>query len=276
MTNSIVTDPAGLASIAATTAASGTVADLQNTIATGLAVSSPADNGAIFAISEGLSGDIGQLTSVTSNLAFTQGTLDVAEAGATVISDGLNSLAALATDLGNGFLSDSQSALLQQSFSAQLADLQSFASAASFNGINLLDGSSAGFSVVAGVDGSSLSIPGTDLASALAAITVPTSPDEALALLDPDTGALAAAQASTAETLGSLGSTAQSVDAQLAFANDLLDATTVGQGALVDADIAESAADLSAATVQQELAVIAQGITSSSEASILSLFEGVS
>ncbi|PZU15661.1 MAG: flagellin, partial [Shinella sp.] len=71
-----------------------------------------------------------------------------------------------------------------------------------------------------------------------------------------------------------LGSISKRIDLQTEFANKLSDAIESGVSKLVDADMEEESAKLSALQTQQQLAVQSLSIANSSSQNILTLFRG--
>jgi len=72
--------------------------------------------------------------------------------------------------------------------------------------------------------------------------------------------------------LSSLGQDVRSIDKAQEFNSVLQDATDIGLGAIVDADLAKESAKLQSLQVQQQLSTQALGIANQSPSIVLSLF----
>ena len=110
------------------------------------------------------------------------------------------------------------------------------------------------------MDTSTLGIASIDLTTSSGASTALTAIDSAIT--------------SVADKLASLGSAANRIEVQTEFTTSLIDILTAGLGNLVDADLAEEAANLTALQVQQQLGVQSLSIANAAPSTILSLFQG--
>ncbi|MGC2855643.1 flagellin [Novispirillum sp. DQ9] len=142
---------------------------------------------------------------------------------------------------------------------SEIADLETaaadIASGAEFTGVNFLTGGT--YSIVTDLAGGTMSVAGSDV-SGLGATT---------------TAAGADTHIDTLKTLGqTLGAAKQSLEARKAFMDAMNDALKTGTGALVDADMTEESARLSALQVQQQLGAQAMGIANQAPQVLLSLF----
>jgi len=131
----------------------------QNEVSTGQAVSSAADNPAIYSIANTINANISGLSAVSASLNF----------GAQIVSTASNAIEAINTVLGNlqqtvttsGGTGINQTTL-QAAITADLASINQFAAQSTFNGVNLLttsgdsnvNASNFSLNVVQGLDGS--------------------------------------------------------------------------------------------------------------------------
>ena len=86
------------------------------------------------------------------------------------------------------------------------------------------------------------------------------------------TGAIASFSAQVNVALGSLGADNTNIQSQITFVQSLSDAASTGLGNLVDADMAQASAQLTALQTQQQLATQALGIANAQPSNILALF----
>jgi flagellin len=132
--------------------------EVQSRINTGLKVSSAKDNGAVFAIAEGLRTRVGALAAVNDGIDRANITIDTALNAGGSIGDVLKQMKDKASAAQGAGLSDAQKQVLQADFEALRATIDQIANAATFNGANLANGSNSG--------GNALSVLTTDTGSA--------------------------------------------------------------------------------------------------------------
>ncbi len=335
MTNSINTNEAALLALQSLTAINSDLESTQTRISTGLEIASAADNGALFAIAEGLRGELGIRDSIGSQLNFGQSVTGVALAGAESLSDNLNIFAATLTDLGNGGLSTANADLLVTRLGDIVLDLSASINNSVFNGINLLGGTSSdatqSVTVVGNVDGTTIVVSAglvasdstlaftqagsadavggftgfnsflttlsgavaslrtavdtgnvasaaTALLAGLAGLSAGDTAGAAALFSDNDSSAtgqlnaLQQFQSAISVVLNNLGSIDTRLENQIEFNQALADATEVGLGALVDADLARESAELQALQIQQQLATSSLGIANAAPSILLGLF----
>ncbi len=300
--SSILTNASALTAVANLAATQASLAQVQNEVSTGLKISSAEDNASYFSIATTLRTNVGNLGAVSDALNLGKSVVGTATAAITGITSTLQSLS-------NQLVAAQQPGADLNAIGTQIAalnnQLAAAVSTASFNGVNLLDGSqgSAGqtgapnasdsfVTFVSGVTGAGTSsakvtnlfvdTTSTNLSTAsggalagVAAITVTggTTPTTSAALTtDLQTVSTALAAVNTAsETLGSAGAT---IDQQSTFTSALSDSLTTGIGSLVDADLNEASTRLNALQTQQQLGVQALSVANQNSQIILKLFQG--
>ena len=115
------------------------LADVQQRISTGLKVGSAKDNGAVFAIAEGLRTRVGALSSVRDGLDRATTAIDTALGAGTSIGDVLKQLKQKAID-AQTLTAPSDRQKAQADFAALRDSIDSFVNAATINGVNLVNG----------------------------------------------------------------------------------------------------------------------------------------
>jgi flagellin len=244
------------------------LAQTQNRINTGLAVSGASDGAATFAIAQGLRSDVGGLTAVQGSLDRSISAVDVALNASESISTLLIDLRETATSAADpGLDADSRSSL-EDEFKQVLNQIDSIISSAEFNGTNMV---SAANSVVA-IDGDGaavFSVSGVDLSGITATIqsTFASAASAASTVARIDTAAT-----TVNGLLSDLGAGQNRLELQRDFTSSLRDTLEVGIGNLVDADLARESANLQALQVRQQLGLQALGIANQAPGAILSLF----
>lgn len=245
---------------------------VQTRIATGLRVASPADDGAAFAVAQGLRGDIKAYEAVNERLAVSKGLMDVSITAATSVSDTFNDLRATLTKLADGGLSAEQRAQYEQTAASQLAEMQTFTQQASFNGRNLLNAGASGTSVISGINGDSYTLGAHDLETPITALVGPFSATDAANLLDGSDTRLDDLETAINTALNSFGADSRRLDSQIRFNTGLRDTTETSLGAIVDADLARESARFAALQVKQQLAIQALSLANQQSQLILQLF----
>lgn len=245
------------------------LAQTQNRINTGLAVSGAADGASTFAIAQGLRADVGGLNAVQGSLDRSISAVDVALNASESISALLIDLRETATSAADPGLDAGSRTALEDEFKQVLNQIDSIIASAEFNGTNMI--SSAATSVVA-IDGSGnsvFSVSGSDLSGMTATIQS--------TFASATSAASTVARIETAATslnglLSNLGAGQNRLELQSEFTSALRDTLEVGIGNLVDADLARESANLQALQVRQQLGLQALGIANQAPGAILSLF----
>lgn len=246
----------------------------QTRINTGMKVASAKDNGAIFAIAQGMRSDVAGFGVVKESIDRTSSTVDVAIAAGEAVGDLLIDMKEKALGAADGSLTTSQRAAFNEDFKALRDQIGTIVSNAEFNGVNLINNSTAGVEALADADGgSTITVADENLSLGGSVVTL-----AATASLDTVTNASAAV--GTIETsldnlnqaLARLGTASKALGIHGDFVQKLSDVTEKGIGNLVDADLAKESAKLQALQTKQQLGVQALSIANSSAGIALSFF----
>ncbi|HBH89735.1 MULTISPECIES: flagellin [Ponticaulis] len=246
----------------------------QTRINTGMKVASAKDNGAIFAIAQGMRSDVAGFGVVKESIDRTSSTVDVAIAAGEAVGDLLIDMKEKALGAADGSLTTSQRAAFNEDFKALRDQIGTIVSNAEFNGVNLINNSTAGVEALADADGgSTITVADENLSLGGGVVTL-----AATASLDTVTNASAAV--GTIETsldnlnqaLARLGTASKALGIHGDFVQKLSDVTEKGIGNLVDADLAKESAKLQALQTKQQLGVQALSIANSSAGIALSFF----
>ena len=248
---------------------------VQSRINTGKKVASAKDNGAVWAIAQGQRAEIGALNAVKDSLQRGQSAVDVSLAAGESVSDLLIQLKEKALSATDTSLTSSARSALNEDFKSIRDQIATVVSNASFNGVNLIDGSSTGgFAALANVEGTSnitVSSQNMSLSGSVVTLGASSEIDTASAA----TASLALVSASidnVGASLAKLGTGSNSLGTHLTFVGKLQDTLEAGVGNLVDADLAKESARLQALQTKQQLGVQALSIANSSTSILLGLF----
>ena len=247
----------------------------QERINTGLKVASAKDNGAIYAIAQGMRADLSGFGVVLDSLDRTGSTVDVAIAAGSAISDLLIDMKEKALAASDETLTTAQRAAFSEDFKALRDQIETIVGNAEFNGVNLINNSTAEITAFADADGNSvITVQDENLSLGGGVVTI-------AATASLDTATNASALVSTTETsltnltqaLARLGTSSKALTIHSEFVTKLRDSLEKGVGHLVDADMAKESAKLQALQTKQQLGVQALSIANQAPQIINSLFQ---
>ena len=246
----------------------------QNRISTGLKVASAKDDPAIWSIAQSQRGQVNSLDAVKDSLSRVSSAVDVAMSAGESVQDLLTQLKEKALAASDTSLDTTSRNALQSDFTSIRDQITKTLSNATFNGVNLLNGSRTSVAALANASGTShmtvmaenLSLGGSIITlAANANFATATSASNLLTTLDSSINNVSAA-------LAKLGTSSKALDSHATFIGKLQDTLTASIGKLVDADMATESTRLQALQVKQQLAIQALSITNQSQSYLLSLF----
>ncbi len=246
----------------------------QSHINSGLKIASAKDNGAIFAIAQNMRGDVSAFAAVSDSLNRAVSATDVAMNAGQAVSDLLVEMKGKAVAAADASLDTASRDALNEDFESLRDQITNILENASFNGVNLADGTSTSLTALVSADGAStITIDGEDMSLSGSIVTISTAGSVA-------TAAAASTMIDTINTslenvnaaLARLGSSSKQISIQNEFISKLVDTLNAGIGNLVDADLAIESAKLQSLQVKQQLGVQALSIANSAPGIALSLF----
>ncbi|CAN5262189.1 flagellin [soil metagenome] len=229
-------------------------------LSSGSKITAASDDAAGLAISTRISSDVTTLQQAATNASQATSILQVADGGASNISDILSRMKSLASESSSATVTDSSRAYLNSEFTALSDEVDSIATGTRYSGQSLLDGSStfaSGASVLVGSDASdTITVTLTSLkASTLGIdsldISTQSGATSALTSLDTAIDSVSAARASIGAQESRFNFSATSISTQ---SQNLQSANS----AITDVDIASEQAKLSTAQVKVQAAVSAE------------------
>jgi flagellin len=255
-------------------ATSSDLAHTQSIISTGLKVASAKDDGAAFAIAQSQRATVSSLDAVKDSLSRATSVVDVASSAGSGVSDLLTQLKEKALAASDTSLDTTSRNALKADFNSIRDQITKTLSNASFNGINLVDGSKSQITALANATGkNSITVAGQNLSLNGTIVTLKTdstfstatSANNLLSTIDTSINNVSA-------SLAKLGTVSKALDNHMTFVGKLQDSITAGIGNLVDADMAKESAKLQALQTKQQLGVQALSIANQSTSTVLSLF----
>ena len=292
---SINTNTSAMAALQTLRNVNNKLENTQNHVSSGFKVASAKDNASYWSIATTMRSDNAAVGAASDALGIGAAKVDVAYAG---VQSAIDVVTEIKSKLVTANESSTDMSKIMDEVKQLQAQLKSVAESASFNGENwLMGGATATKSVVTafvrtgsgssnvqvstetvttgnfalfGMGSSGTADVSTGVLASVASINLTESSGAsaiATALADVET---ALSKLTTgAATLGSLSSR---IDLQMDFASKLSDAIESGVSRLVDADMEEESAKLSALQTQQQLAIQSLSIANSSSQNVLSLF----
>ena len=199
----------------------------------------------------------------------------MALAAGEAISDLLVEMKEKALSASDATLSASQRSAYSEDFEALRDQIAQITTNADFNGVNLIDGSTAEIAAIANADGSnSLTVAAEDLSLSGSIVTITSAQD--ISTVTEAAAALTSVSASLEnlnEALARLGTASKRVEVHNTFVTAMRDSIENGVGNLVDADMARESARLQALQTKQQLGVQALSIANQAPTIINSLFQ---
>ena len=276
MSNSVNTNVGALVALSSLRSVNNQLDKTSKQVQTGYKVADASDDAAVFAVAQGIRGNIKAYASVQSSLAAGEGLGQVTAAALTGVSNLIGDIKAKFANLADGSLTTDQRTVYQNDVTQLIGQIQNYVSQATYNGKNLLQASTSGTAVsfVADVTGTTLTLQtSSDLASAVSNFNSAFSSDyTAAASYSSAVSALGTLESLVNSISATIAAQSRSITLQKGFVDDLVDATKKGLGALVDADVAQESAALQSLQVRQQLNIQALSIANQQPNTLLSLF----
>ncbi len=279
--NSINTNNSAIIAVEILNNTNSQLQSTQKRIATGYRVADATDDGAAFAVAQGVRSDVGALTTANQQLGGASALLGVTNAALTQISNTLNSARDVLTELSNVSTVGNQRTQYQTQYQSLLANVKTFIQDAGYNGKTLignLTGSNGAYgstSVIRNEVGSSYGIAafnGSTFFAALNYNTTQLGASTAAAAITA-TGGFIAQLGTLGTQLNNFGAASNYVSNQVNYNSSKIDALNSGLGALIDADLTKESANLQALQVRQQLGTQALSIANQAPQSLLKLFQ---
>lgn len=271
---SVNTNYGALVALQNLNATNAALAETQNRVNTGQRISGPKDNGAIFAIAQGLRTDMQALNSVTNSLNRAISVVDTGIAAGTAVADLLKEMKEKALAAKDGAIDANARAAYNADFVALRDQITKTLSNAAFDGSNLVTSTTSNLQALANADGSSyVTATGRNMSLGGSIVTVG-------AAGNVSTAAAASTMVATIETsmnnltlaLAQLGTDSKKLGVHKTFISKLSSELENGIGNLVDADLAVESARLQALQTKQQLGVQALSIANQAPSILLGLF----
>jgi flagellin len=251
-------------------------------ISTGYRVADSTDDGAAYAIAQGVRSTVGALTTANQQLGGVQGLLSTTNSGLNSISNLMGSMRDVLLSLSSNLEQGTQRTDDINKYQSLLANVQTAVQDADYSGKTLigdLTGSTGTFgrvSVARNESGSSYgvaSFSGSALYGSISFTSTQLAGASTVAALITTTGTFLNQQNSVNTELNTIGSAINYVNNQTTYNSNKIDALTSGLGSLIDADLAKESAQLTALQIRQQLGTQALSLANQAPQTLLSLFK---
>ncbi len=280
--NSVNTNMGAMVALQSLQATQAQLAATQKQISTGYRVADSTDDGAAYAIAQGIRSTVGALTSANQQLGNVQGLLSTTQSGLNNISNMMGSMRDVLVKLSDSSVQGTDRTNYEQQYTSMLSNVKTFIQDANYNGRNLIGditGSSGTFGRVAvarNENGSSYGIAsfsGSAVYSAINFTSTQLNGASTVAALITTTGAFMTQQTSVGKELNSIGNSINYVNNQTTYNSDKINSLNGGLGSLIDADLAQESAKLTSLQIRQQLGTQALSLANQAPQSLLSLFK---
>jgi len=223
-------------------------------LSSGLRIATAADDAAGLGISERMRSQIRSYTAASRNAQDGISLVQTAEGALAEVSNILGRMRELAIQAANGTLSSADRSTLDTEFQELILEINRIATTTTFNGVNLLDGTTTSTFIQSGINaGETITVQLQDTTAVnlgLVGLAV-TDVTQANLSLTPLDGAIDQVTSSRG-TLGSCNNRLLSTISSIANAREALAAA---ESRIRDVDVAEETADLTRNTIMQQAAV---------------------
>jgi len=272
MSNSINTNVGSLQALSSLRITQAALNSASKQVQTGYRVADAADDASTFSVAQGIRANLQSYTAIQTSLAAGVGIGSVTQAALTNVSDLIGNVQAKITQLADGSINADQRTIYTADYNALTSQISNFISQANYNGTNLLSAASAAKTFLADTNSTALTLSSQSSVDAAfttftGAATITSASAASGALTN-----LSTFQQAVATSLGANAAESRSLTLQSNFVNAIVDATTTGLGAIVDADIGKASAQVQAQQVRQQLGIQSLAIANQAPSVLLGLF----
>ena len=277
MPNSVNTNVGALVALSSLRGVNNELDKTSKKVQTGYKVADASDDAAVFAVAQGIRGNIKAYASVQSSLAAGEGLGQVTAAALTGISNLIGDIKSKFANLADGSLNTDQRNVYQNDAKQLIGQITNYINQATYNGKNLLNQDATSLvTFVADVSGTTLTLSNTSnlstATSGAGGLSVTLQAYSSAGGYAAAISGLGTFEALINSVSAQIAAQSRSISLQKGFVDNLVDATKKGLGALVDADVASESANMQSLQVRQQLNIQALSIANQQPNTLLSLF----
>jgi flagellin len=271
--NSVNTNTGATVALEALNVTNTQLNKVQKEVSTGFKVADATDDGAAFAVAQGLRSKVSANEAVGERLGVANGLVAVTQTALTGISNTIADVRSTLVKLSDGNLSAAERTSYNADYTAQQADITKYIAGATYNGQNLINQGTA-VTTISDAQGGTISLTASNITTALATLSGTASATAANATaIVASGGALDTFEGVVNAQLGSVGANSRTIANQTSFISDLGDTLNDSIGSIVDADLAKASASLQALQIRQQLGTQSLSIANQAPSALLSLFK---
>jgi flagellin len=263
--NSIITNASSMAALASLNNITAELATTQKAVSTGYTVADATDNGAAYAVAQGVRSSVGALTAANQQLGNSTGLLSVTSTAMNAISGYMQTMQGSLVALSGSDVTSTQRTADISQYNASLGNIATALTGANYSGASLVGDTTAakanatyGSVTVASNDvGNTFTLTafsGSTILHALTFTATQLGGATTVAAFIGITGAFTTNFAKVNAALSTYGNETNQVNDQMTFNTAKISSLQTGVGALVDANMAQESAMLSSLQIQQQLA----------------------
>jgi flagellin len=282
--NSINTNMGAMVALQSLDATNSALASVQKQVSTGFRVADATDDGAAYAVAQGIRSTVGALTSANQQLGSSQGLLSTTSSALSNISNTMASMRDVLVKLSDSSVTGADRTNYASQYTSMLANVKTFIQDANYDGKTLVgnvtgsNGTFGGVSVTRNESGSAYGITsfsGSAMYNSIAFTAAQMQGATTIAaLIGTSSGATFITQFnSVSSALNTVGSETNYVNNQVSYNSDKIDALNSGVGSLVDADLAQESAQLQSLQIRQQLGTQSLSMANQAPSALLSLFK---
>jgi flagellin len=260
--NSVNTNTGAMVALQSLEATQTALSVTQKQISTGYRVADSTDDGAAYAIAQGIRSTVGALTSANQQLGNVTGLLTTTQSGLNNISNMMASMRDVLVQLASGSVGGNDRTNYTAQYQSMLANVKTFVQDAGYNGKTLigdLTGSTGTFgrvNVARNEDGATYGIAsfsGSGMFGSISFTSTALAGASTVAALITATGTFLNQQSDVNNELNTVGSSINYISHQTSYNTNKIDSLNSGLGSLIDADLAKESAQLTALQIRQQL-----------------------
>lgn len=272
--NSVNTNANAMIALQSLASINRDLADTLRHISTGLAISSPKDNAAVWVVAQTQRAEARSLDAVRDSLQRGRSITEVALSAGETVVDLLGQMKEKMLAAADTSLTTASRVALNNDYLTLRRQIDRTVGNADFGGVNLISSGAVGqIRALANADASdTVDIDHVDLSTTGAALGGMPADLLAAPITGTDIKAMSTAMENVTSALARLGTGSFALETHQTFIDKLQDTLNVSVGRLVDADMARESTKLQALQIKQQLAIKSLAIANSGTSYLLTLF----
>jgi len=278
---SVNTNNAASVALQTLTSVTSSMDSAQKQISTGYRVADATDDGAAFAVAQRVRSDVSSLTTANQQIGGANSLVGTTVTALTDVSNALVSIRSTMTDLSSTVLDTNTRANYTAQLKQLVSQVSSYIEDSTYNGKSLIGdvngGTASSVTLVRNEVGTTYGITSwsgkTNVTTSLAAATGSSLTAGYFQTALGSSGMITNVANLVGTSLNKFGSISNYLENQVSYNSDKIDSLNTGLGTLVDANLAQEAAQLAALQIQQQLATQSLSLANQAPSILLKLFQ---